>query len=170
MPYTEYEFPSSIPAFTISLPLTVETHGPDIVEINFAFELGDVRTYQSEVGGFKMMAAAYECDIGIDPGVVSFALLKSIYTGKVNEALGLIAKSFGHRYALVAAYENQEPPLPVPDNLGWLSPASEHTVSVLDGTARYRGMAGGMHSLDPSLVPTVEIYFDPVWATQREPI
>ncbi len=135
MAYAEYNFPDSIPAFTVPLPLPIETHGPDIVELTFAFVGEEKRTYQSEVGGFKMTARSYECDIGVDPGVVSFAVLKSIYTGKVDETLAMIARSFGHRYALVAAYENQTPPLPLPANSGWLSPASEHAITVLDGTA-----------------------------------
>lgn len=152
-------FPSSIPAFIAPLPIPV-TGEVNLSELEFGFNRTEERGYT--IGADTMYAASYEAVTAL--GNLSIAFVANENTGRVTQALAFAATAYARRFALVRAYESQTPPQPVPDNPGYWLPLSRSAVEILDGTVRLRGVAGGLRTLDPSLVSSVEVRVPVVWS------
>lgn len=155
---TSYAFPETIPAFSAALPFAAL--GPGVSEVEFEFGRSENRSYPPEME--TMRAATYTAAFSLAPsGTISFGVLKHSNTGKVIQSVSLIARAFAQYYAYFYAYASAH--IPLPENPGIMSPYSGHSFDTLDGTARFRGVAGGIHSLDPDLVATVDLTFEAVW-------
>ncbi len=151
--------PTNLAQFDARLPLQVPTRPDPTDELSYSFAKGTERGYA--VGADQMYAAVYSASTGLS--TVTFAVIVNELSGNVAEAVRAVASALAHQDAMVQGYLQQTPPLPVPDNPGTLAPLSGEALATLDGTARFRGMAAGLRSLDPALVPTVAVVVPAVW-------
>lgn len=159
-------FPDDVAEFRIPLPLPVPSRiGPDITELICTATKVDERGYTKD--GHSMFAAVYSLDTNL--GSRLGGLLTNSLTQKVPASLNAILHALASYLALKWSYEQQPLPHAIPPNPGLGSPFKREMGMVLDGTVRFRGFCAGIAALDPALVATVDIGFDPVWAKEKPP-
>lgn len=156
-------FPATIPSLVVPLALPIVPRiGPPLTELNFDFTRASERGYAKD--GYDMFAALY--DGTSEVGNMNGGLLSNEHSLLVPEAVQLALYALARYYALKWSYEQQIPPLPLPENPGIGNPFSAYALDHLDGTARLRGFCAGLAPLSAGAVATVDIGFQPVWATQ----
>jgi len=161
-------FPDELDPITVPLPIPIpRPREDDLVELTFTFTKGLERQYGGGELGEAMSAARYDwaCEVAAN----SFGLVVNQNTGKLEGALAMIANAAAKYAAFHLPYTKQEPPQPVPANPGAFTPFSTEVLTVLDGTAAFRGFCAGVHSLDPDAVGTVDVQFGPLWGKGRPP-
>jgi len=154
--------PDPIPSFVVPLPIPVKRPRiDDVTELTFLFTKENDRNYSAtppEGGDTQTIwVADYKCTHAL--GNVSFSVAANAESGKIPEAVGLLALAVARHDALVEAYESQWPdPLPLPDNPGLSSPLFAEAYDPGNGTLRLRGFCSGLHYLKSSYYQTVDVY------------